>query len=286
MRARQWEGSVFMNGKKLRVAAASLAVSAMAGQAWAEGVCAGAKDLSAMQVASVQQQLMVAALACETDDVTLYNSFVATYQKELITSDEALQSWFLRRAPSSGTEDYHAFKTKMANRYSARSAADRAAFCKSAEGLFHQALAGRKQSLASFALAQPMAMDAGYAVCGDAVKGESYAYAAVKEEANPERRAPVETVPAAAQPPDADPQPRVVTARDDANTPGYSYAENLPPAPQPAPPSYDYARPAQPQSQCMRMSNGYLDCYYGDFHYYRDPYGRFLPPPPSYPRSY
>jgi len=284
MRARQREGSVSMNGKKVRVAAALLAASSMAGEAWAEGVCAGAKDLSALQVASVQQQLMVAALACETDDVTLYNSFVTTYQRELITSDEALQAYFLRRAPDSGTEDYHAFKTKMANHYSARSATDRAGFCHSAENLFHQALAGRKQSLAAFALAQPMAVNAGYTVCGDTVKGESYAYAAVKEEPKPEKPVTVETALAAAPPPEPAPQPQVVPARNDANT--RSYAENLPPAPQIQQPGYAYAQPIPLQSQCTRMSNRYLDCYYGAFHYYRDPYGRYLPPPPSYPRSY
>ncbi len=259
----------------------------MAGEAWAEGVCAGAKDLSALQVASVQQQLMVAALACETDDVTLYNSFVTTYQQELITSDEALQAWFLRRAPATGTEDYHAFKTKMANHYSVRSAGDRPGFCRGAESLFHQALAGRKQSLSAFALAQPMAVNADYTVCGSTVKGESFAWTAVKEETKPEKPATVAAALTAVPPPEPAPQPPVVTARSgDADANSYAYAENLPPVPQPEPRNYSTARPVQPQSQCTRMSNGYLDCYFRSFHYYRDPYGRFLPPPPSYPRSY
>jgi hypothetical protein len=272
-----------MNRNKWKAAAAVLAACSMAGEAWAETVCAGAQDLTALQVASVQQQLMVAALACETDDVTLYNSFVTTYQQDLITSDEALQAWFLRRAPRSGTDDYHAFKTRMANHFSVRSADDRPGFCRSAERLFHQALAGRKQSLAAFALSQPMAMDADYTVCGDTVKGESYAYAAVKEEPKEEKPLVAQPQIAAAPPPKPVlPQPPAVVAqRDDAN--GRSYAENLAPAPR----SYGYAAPMQSQqSSCTRMSNGYLDCYYGAYHYYRDPYGRFLPPPPSYPRGY
>ncbi len=138
----------------------------MAGEAWAETVCAGAQDLTALQVASVQQELMVAALSCEVDDVTLYNSFVTVYQQELVTSDEALQAYFLRRAPGTGTDDYNSFKTKLANNFSSSSGGDRPSFCRRADRLFHDALAGRKKSLAAFVLAQPMIVDAGYTVCG------------------------------------------------------------------------------------------------------------------------
>jgi hypothetical protein len=268
-----------MNRNKLRVAVAVLATCSMAGEAWAETVCAGAQDLTALQVASLQQQLMVAALACEKDDVTLYNSFVTTYQKDLISSDEALQAWFVRRAPVSGTEDYHAFKTRMANQFSVRSATNRPGFCNSADRMFHDALAGRKQSLAAFALSQPMSMDADYTVCGDTVRGESYAYAALKEEPKEEKPVLVQPAIAAAPPPQPVlPQPPAVAQRADS-TPR-AYAENLQPR------SYAYA-PMQPQqSSCTRMRSGYLDCYYGSFHYYRDPYGRYLPPPPAYSRGY
>ncbi len=265
-----------MKRKKIMVVATALAVSAMAGQAWAETVCAGAQDLTALQVASVQQEMAVAALACETDDVTLYNNFVATYQPELIASDEALMAYFMRRAPASGTEDYHSFKTKLANQYSARSSDNHGSFCGKAEALFHDALAGRKKSLAAFAMAQPMIIDASYTICGDSVKGESFA-SALKEEPKAEKPAAPQPVLAAAPPPA--PEPVLAAAP--------------PPAPEPARPavlpearSYEYSvRPAA-QSACSRMSNGYLDCFYGSFHYYRDPYGRFLPPPPAYPRSF
>ena len=114
-----------MKGKRLKAAAVVFAISGMAGQAWAETVCAGAQDLTALQVASVQQQLMVAALSCEVDDVTLYNSFVSVYQQELVTSDEALQAYFLRRAPGTGTDDYNSFKTRLANNSSLSSGGDR-----------------------------------------------------------------------------------------------------------------------------------------------------------------
>jgi hypothetical protein len=274
-----------MKGKRSKAAAVVLAISGMAGQAWAETVCAGAQDLTALQVASVQQQLMVAALSCEVDDVTLYNSFVSVYQQELVTSDEALQAYFLRRAPGTGTDDYNSFKTRLANNFSLSSGGDRPLFCRRADRLFHDALAGRKKSLAAFVLAQPMIVDADYTVCGDSVKGESFAYAAVKEEPKDEKPA-AEPALAAAPPPKIEPQaPAVLPTREDANT--RAYAENLPAAaPQPAAPAASYQAQPATQSTCSRMSNGYLDCYYGDFHYYRDPYGRYLPPPPAYRRRY
>ncbi|HEX5280847.1 MAG TPA: hypothetical protein VFW28_12280 [Micropepsaceae bacterium] len=253
-----------MKRKKLTAVATVMAVSAMAGQAWAETVCASAQDLTALQVASVQQELAVAALACENDDVSLYNSFVTIYQPELITSDEALLAYFMRRAPASGTDDYHSFKTKLANQYSVRSSGNHGSFCGKAEALFKDALAGRKKSLAAFALAQPMVVDASYTICGDTVKGESFA-SAIKDEPKEEKPAAPQPVLAAAPPPA--PEPARAAVLPDARSYGYS------------------VRPAV-QSTCSRMTSGYLDCFYGAFHYYRDPYGRFLPPPAVYPRSF
>ena len=277
-----------MKGKKWRTATVVLAVSGMAGEAWAETVCAGAQDLTALQVASVQQQLMVAALSCESDDVTFYNSFVTIYQQELVSSDEALQAWFLRRAPATGLDDYNSYKTKLANAFSLTSGGDRPNFCRKADMLFHDALAGQKKSLAAFALAQPMGMDVSYTVCGDTVKGESYASVAVKDEPRHEAPAAPQPVFAAAPPPGDEPRtPAIVPARNDTSS--RPYAQNLVPAtpnPATAAPSYNYPAQASPQSTCSRMSNGYLDCYYGEFHYYRDPYGRYLPPPAAYRGSY
>ena len=278
-----------MRRKKLQAAAVVLAISSMTGEALAETVCAGAQDLTALQVASVQQQLTVAALACEADNVSLYNSFVAAYQPELVASDEALQAYFVRRAPATGVDDYNAFKTKLANDFSIRSAQNRAGFCAKSESLFHEALAGRKRSLAAFVLAQPMVIDAGYTVCGQTVKGESYAYAAVKEEPRDEKLAVAEPAVAALPPPrhDGPETPVVAPARDDSNN--RTVAENLPQTaagPVPPTPAYRPEPQTAPQSTCSRMSNGYLDCYYGDFHYYRDPYGRYLPPPRAYRRRY
>ena len=82
--------------------------------------CLRHEEMTALQVAAVQQQLMVAALSCNA--ISLYNRFVVSYQRDLQTSDEALKAFFLRMNPNDGLADYHAFKTRLANRSSLRSA--------------------------------------------------------------------------------------------------------------------------------------------------------------------
>jgi hypothetical protein len=148
---------------------AGLSLSLTAGTAWAADVCARAPDLVALQVAALQQQLMVAALTC--DDVPLYNSFVTAYQKDLVASDEALQAFFDRFGSEEGTPAYHSFKTKMANLYSARSASDKKRFCTNVHAIFGPALKAEKLSLASFAMSQPSTVSEPYTNCGETVTG-------------------------------------------------------------------------------------------------------------------
>jgi hypothetical protein len=152
----------------LKAGALGLALSLLAGTALAENVCAGAKDLTALQVAAVQQELTVAALSC--NQAGLYNSFVLAYQKDLQASDKALLEYFQRTNPINGTADYHRFKTKLANQYSLKSLANRRAFCRSAEVAFTSALNDRL-TLGAFALAQPVSVQTGSTACGESVPG-------------------------------------------------------------------------------------------------------------------
>jgi len=147
---------------------AGLTLSLLAGTAWAADVCARAPDLVALQVAALQQQLMVAALTC--NDVPLYNSFVTTYQKDLVESDMALEAFF-DQFDGDGSPAYHTFKTKMANVYSARSAADKNRFCAGARAAFAPALKAEKLNLASFAMSLPSTVNEPYTNCGESVAG-------------------------------------------------------------------------------------------------------------------
>ena len=86
----------------------------------------------------MQQRLMVAALSC--GETQSYNNFVRAYQKELQASDRALQNYFRRVNGKTGTADYHAYKTRLANSSSMAVINDMTGYCASAKASFDQAL--------------------------------------------------------------------------------------------------------------------------------------------------
>ena len=145
----------------------ALMLTCMAGNVWAattEGVgCARPEDMSAIKAAAVQQRLMVAALSCNA--IQLYNKFVTAYQKELQTSDRALQNFFRRLNGKTGTEDYHTFKTRLANTSSLQSIGDINAYCASTKEAFDTALNSTKITLAGFVSGQTTAADAAFSPC-------------------------------------------------------------------------------------------------------------------------
>jgi len=131
-----------------------------------------------MQVAAVQQKLMVAALSC--NDSALYNNFVASYQEDLVASDQRLQAFFMRLNADTGAADYDSFKTKLANSYSLRSGGNIRLYCGTARTTFKAALVANRPSLKSFVLSQPMVADARYGVCGETIAGGSVLMAPVQ----------------------------------------------------------------------------------------------------------
>ena len=147
---------------------AVFALSCLISPVWAQGVCVRPQDMTALQTATVQQHFMVAALSCGTAD--LYNDFVRANRGDLQKSDEALQAYFLRRDARTGVADYHTFKTKLANVYSARSADNLKSFCRNATASIAIALKDKK-SLAELVSSQPVSIDDSYTSCGDHVPG-------------------------------------------------------------------------------------------------------------------
>jgi len=99
----------------------------------------------------MQQRLMVAALSC--GESQSYNSFVRSYQPELQASDKNLQAYFRRVNGKTGTADYHAYKTRLANSSSMAVINDMTGYCASAKASFEQALS-TKPALAFFISAQ------------------------------------------------------------------------------------------------------------------------------------
>ena len=122
---------------------------AAASAASAGSKCATSAEVTAIQAAAVQQQLMVAALTCNT--VTDFNAFQTGFSTELRRSDRRLLSMFRRLyGARRGRAEYHAFKTRLANDSSVRSIHDNAAYCREARLVFAAALRPDRPTLANF----------------------------------------------------------------------------------------------------------------------------------------
>lgn len=126
-----------------------MAMATVGTAAMAAPKCALPAEVTAIQAAVIQQQLMVAALTC--NDVTNFNAFQTSYATELRRSDQRLHAMFRRLLGSSrGNEEYHAFKTRLANDSSIRSIHDNAGYCHEAQLVFAVALAADKPTLSNF----------------------------------------------------------------------------------------------------------------------------------------
>lgn len=121
--------------------------------------CVNNDAMTALKVAAMQQELMVAALTCH--EVARYNHFVLSHQPELIDSDNRLKAYFVQR---SGVEaGYHTFKTELANASSLRSVRATNSFCARADSEFD--LADRPMSLSALVGMQSFALGAAYQTC-------------------------------------------------------------------------------------------------------------------------
>jgi phosphate-selective porin len=133
--------------KIVKTGAAALMLTCMAGNVLAAAAtasgCARPAEINALKTAAMQQRLMVAALSC--GESQSYNTFVRSYQKELQASDKELQTYFRRVNGKTGTADYHAYKTRLANTSSMAVINDSTGYCGSAKAAFEQALSARPQ---------------------------------------------------------------------------------------------------------------------------------------------
>lgn len=118
--------------------------------AWAGSLrCARPDEVTAIQAAAVQQELMVAALTC--NEISRFNAFQTGYSRDLRSSDSTLQRMFMRLyGGRQGQSEYHAFKTRLANNSSIRSIHSNPDFCHEASRVFAAALGPERPSLAGF----------------------------------------------------------------------------------------------------------------------------------------
>lgn len=133
---------------KRKTGAIALALLTAASAASAAPKCATTDEVTAIQAAAIQQQLMVAALTC--NQVEHFNSFQTSFSKELRRADASLEHMFRRLYGGHGESEYHAFKTRLANDSSIRSIHDNQGYCHDAGMVFEAALIADKPTLASF----------------------------------------------------------------------------------------------------------------------------------------
>ena len=111
--------------------------------------CANPAEVSAIQTASVQQELMVAALTC--NQIENFNAFQTGFGPELRASDATLMRLFVRLyGGSKGQAEYHSFKTRLANDSEMRSIHGNQQFCAVTTQVFAAALSANKPSLTDF----------------------------------------------------------------------------------------------------------------------------------------
>jgi hypothetical protein len=113
--------------------------------------CANEIEVSALQTAAVQQELMDAALGCGEEALRKFNEFQTTFGPELRRSDKALLTMFKRvYGAKRGDAAYNLFKTNMASKAEIRRVHGIGDFCASADLVFAAALAARKPTLREF----------------------------------------------------------------------------------------------------------------------------------------
>jgi len=152
----------------LKGTATVLALCGMMGQALAAGACARPDEALALKTASMQQELMVAALYC--NDVGLYNRFVVSYQRDLQNSDAALLAFF--QHGHGGATAYHTYKTNLANDFSLSGLHGMGAYCGAANAAFDTALnPSISPTLAAFISSQDVNTE-GYRACETSASNE------------------------------------------------------------------------------------------------------------------
>jgi hypothetical protein len=135
--------------------ALTAAVAATSALAIPPAKCARPVEVSAIQAAAIQQELMVAALTC--NEISRFNAFQTSYSQELRSSDAALEKMFKRLfGAGSGEAQYHAFKTRLANNSSMRSISNNPDYCHVAGQVFDAALAANKPTLTDFVSGIPV----------------------------------------------------------------------------------------------------------------------------------
>ncbi len=151
--------------KTARAAAALLAgciaFHGPAAAAAAKAACVSGASEAALQLRTVQTELMVGALSCGT--TPRYNEFVKANQPALMAGHTQLSRFFDKSR--GGQRAMNAFITKLANDASIRSVQDIAKFCQESGWLYDAILSPKRGDLAAFVAPLWVAQRHGFASC-------------------------------------------------------------------------------------------------------------------------
>jgi hypothetical protein len=112
-----------------------LAVAAVAGPALA--ACLQPQEQRAVDLRTVQSQLMVAAITCRREDD--YNRFVQRFQPDLARAHNTLTAYFRRAHGAAGQRQMDAYITNLANAQSQSALRQGNQFCRNSEALWSSA---------------------------------------------------------------------------------------------------------------------------------------------------
>ncbi len=124
--------------------------------------CARATEKAAFNVAGLKSELMVTAITCQAQEK--YNSFVARFQRELVSQERALSGYFARTAGRHANQEHDDYITSLANSESQDGIKQGTLFCDQHLSLFDEVLALKDgKDLSTYAagkeLAQPIVLE-------------------------------------------------------------------------------------------------------------------------------
>jgi len=124
--------------------------------------CASPDEVTAMQAASIQQELMDAALTCGDVARDNYNAFQTRFGTDLRATDKVMLKMFGRvMGRAKGDKAYNLFKTELAARSELRRTHNHDDFCQEANLVAAAALGPSKIELADFVSDVPVVDVAG-----------------------------------------------------------------------------------------------------------------------------
>ncbi len=119
-----------------------------AGRAAAD-ICADPNDQTAVRTKTLQTELMVAALRCDSSH--RYNAFVRKFERDLVAQGTQLKSYFKRVYGADSKRRINRFVTFLANSASLRSLDAGDKYCDGENALFTEVLSRDAGGLAKFA---------------------------------------------------------------------------------------------------------------------------------------